>query len=440
MFVYARQLIKHILPRSLYGRALLIIVSPLILLQIVSAWIFYDRHWDTITWRLALGLAGDIQNILWQIKDRPDHVEEIFKQAYRSMDLKLVLRKGEILPNDNIQQTGLLDRLLAKALNERVRRPFLIDSSSFKEEVIIDFQLADAVLTVVAPGKRLFSSTTYIFLMWMVGTSMVLFAVASIFMRNQIRPITRLADAVDRFGKGREPGEDFKPGGASEVRTAASAFNRMMNRIQRQIKQRTDMLSGVSHDLKTPLTRMKLQLALMDNNDETQAIKSNLQEMERMIEGYLTFAKGEGGEPSVAHNLSEMFTELSGTWQTAGIQLDYHVEGDIIAQVKPQALRRCVDNLISNANRYADTIWLSIGIRSEAIEIVIDDDGPGIPKSDREKVFRPFYRLEQSRNKKTGGTGLGLSISRDVARVHGGEIYLEDSPFGGLRARIRLPL
>lgn len=431
---------KMLLPQSLYGRALMIIVTPLILLQVITAWIFYDRHWDTITWRLASALAGDIQHIMWEIKDRPDYVDEIFKHAATNMELKLVLHAGEILPNDRVQEAGLLDRLLAKALRERVRRPFLIDSSAFKEEVIIDFQLADAVLTVVAPGKRLFSSTTYIFIIWMVGTSMILFAVASIFMRNQVRPIRRLADAVDSFGKGRDPGKDFKPGGASEVRVAANAFNRMMQRIRRQIRQRTDMLSGVSHDLKTPLTRMKLQLALMDAGPDADALNANLTEMEHMIEGYLTFAKGEGGEPSRVYDISEMLVDMANTWRSGGVTIDCHVEGALISNVKPNALRRCVDNLLSNANRYAETIWLNAGIRGEVIEIVVDDDGPGIPEEEREKAFRPFYRVDESRNTKTGGTGLGLSLSRDVARVHGGEIYLEESPYGGLRARIRLPL
>ncbi len=437
--------VKKLLPHSLYGRALMIIVSPLILLQLITGWIFYDRHWDTITWRLASALAGDIQHVMWEIKDRPEHLKEIFKRAEMNLELKFVLHPNEILPNDKIDGSGLIDRLLAKALTERVRRPFLIDSSSFKEQVVIDFQLADAVLTVVAPGKRLFSSTTYIFIIWMIGTSMILFAVASIFMRNQVRPIRRLADAVDSFGKGRDPGKDFKPGGASEVRLAANAFNRMMQRIRRQIRQRTDMLSGVSHDLKTPLTRMKLQLALMDEGPDSEALKSNLSEMERMIEGYLTFAKGEGGEPSRPHDITEMLNDMSNTWRSGGIMIDCHVEGALVMEAKPQALRRCIDNLLSNANRYADTIWLSAGIRGAGIqgnvlEIVVDDDGPGIPEEERENVFRPFYRVDESRNAKTGGTGLGLSLSRDVARAHGGEIYLEDSPYGGLRARVRLPL
>lgn len=434
-----RAAVKTLLPRSLYGRSLLIIVTPLVLLQLVSAWIFYDRHWETITWRLANAIGGDLQYVMEEMRLYPEKTEEILDRAGRTMQLKIILQPGEILPNERILEDGLIDRMLATAFNNRIKRPFQIDSSSFKEEVIIDFQLADGVMTVIVPGKRLFSSTTYIFILWMVGTSLILFAVASVFMRNQVRPIRRLADAVDSFGKGRDPGRDFKPEGASEVRLATVAFNRMIHRIRRQIRQRTDMLSGVSHDLKTPLTRMKLQLALLEDSAEADAIKTNVAEMERMIEGYLTFARGEGGEPSVEASLTDIVTELGEKWKSGGVNIDCHVEGVINAWLKPEAFRRSLDNLISNANRYADHIWLSAGRRGDAFEVLVDDDGPGIPEDKREEAFRPFYRLEQSRNPKTGGTGLGLAISRDVIRAHGGDILLEDSPHGGLRARVRLP-
>ncbi|RED54308.1 sensor histidine kinase [Aestuariispira insulae] len=435
-----RHYVKRVLPRSFYGRSLLIIVMPLVLLQLVSAWIFYDRHWDRITWRLATTIAGDLQYITEQMRDAPDKIPEIFAQAQHSMGLSLILQPGEILPNERLMDDGLIDRMLAQALEERIKRPFQIDSSSFQEEVIIDIQLADSVLTVVVPGKRLFSSTTYIFLMWMIGTSLVLFAVASIFMRNQVKPIRRLSDAVDRFGKGRDPGSDFKPEGAAEVRLAAAAFNRMMHRIRRQIRQRTDMLSGVSHDLKTPLTRIKLQLALLEQSPETEAIKGNVSEMEKMIEGYLTFARGEGGEPSVETEITALVSEIAHKWKMGGVSIDCHVEGSIMVWLKPEAFSRCIDNLISNANRYAGNIWVTTGRRGDFIEVTVDDDGPGIPEDEREKVFRPFYRLDRSRNPKTGGTGLGLAISRDVVRVHGGDLLLEDSPHGGLRARVRLPI
>jgi len=437
----ARAFVKRFLPKTLLGRSLLIIVSPLILLQVVSAYIFYDRHWDTITWRLASSVAGDIANVMQQLRREPEAAARIFEDAGRSMELRLTLEPGEILPNREQQADyGFIDGLLAKALDERVKRPYRIDSSQFDERVVIDVQMADAVLTAVVPGSRLFSSTTYIFIMWMVGTSLILFAVASVFMRNQVRPLRRLARAADSFGKGREVDEQHKLEGSLEVRQAATAFNIMAERIRRQLRQRTDMLSGVSHDLRTPLTRMRLQLAMLGENPEITELKANVLEMEKMIDGYLTFARGEGGERSVEADLSELVQDVTQKWKAGGVSVDCHVEGRIVAWVKPNALRRCVDNLVANACRYGKTVWVRAGKRGDSIEITIDDDGPGIPADQREDAFRPFYRLDRSRNPETGGTGLGLSISLDVARVHGGDLMLEDSPHGGLRARIRLPI
>ena len=434
-----RLAIKSVLPKTLFGRALMIIVMPLVLLQLVSAWIFYDRHWDTVTWRLATGVAGDIANTIEQLRRHPDEKDTILLTVKQNMELDAVLYPGEILANEQQEISGLLDTLLARAMDERVKRPFVIDSSSFRKQIVVNVQLKDAVLTVVVPGNRLFSSSTYIFILWMVGTSLVLFAIASIFMRNQVRPIRRLARAVESFGKGREPEKDFKPEGALEVRQAAHAFNLMSERIRRQIRQRTDMLSGVSHDLRTPLTRMKLQLAMLGDWPEAAELGANVVEMEKMIQDYLTFARGEGGEKSVECDLSELVSDLSSKWQAGGIALDCHVEGKIVTWLKPNAFRRCVDNLIANASRYGTQVWVQAGRRGASIEVLVDDNGPGIPEEEREDAFRPFYRLDRSRNPMTGGTGLGLSISRDVARTHGGDIILEDSPHGGLRARVRLP-
>jgi len=296
------------------------------------------------------------------------------------------------------------------------------------------------VLSVIVPGRRVFSTTTYIFMFWMVGTSLILLAVAIVFLRNQIKPIRRLADAVDRFGKGRGLDDRFQVSGASEVRQAGAAFNLMRSRISRQIRQRTDMLSGVSHDLRTPLTRMKLQLAMLDDSTDTEELKADVAEMEKMIDGYLTFAKGEGDEPAVETDLGALIETAVSSWQRNGTKVDCHVEGNLELPVKKDALRRCLDNLVSNAERYGGQVWVRAGKRNDAVEIIIDDDGPGIPEDQRQDVFRPFHRLDQSRNPETGGTGLGLAIARDIARGHGGDIALEDSPHGGLRAVVHLPI
>ena len=434
--------IKSFLPRTLFGRALLIIVTPLILLQLVTTHIFYDRHWDTITWRLTSAIAGDIAIVLDSLRQEDTEVAKrakLFDAMHRHLGLQMTLIPGAILPNESTKTNKLLDRMLMRAMDEQVHWPYRIDTSAYRKQVVIDVQLPEAVLRTVAPGKRLFSSTTYIFIMWMIGTSLILFAVASIFMRNQIRPIRRLARAVDRMGKGRDIEEEFKIEGATEVRQTAQAFELMRDRIRGQMRQRTDMLSGVSHDLRTPLTRMKLQLAMSDDGAVNE-LKSDVEEMEHMIDGYLAFARGEGDEPAIETDIAELVEESVGAWKRDSITIDCHIEDRLVASVKPQSIRRCLGNLIANARRYADRVWVQAGRRGDQIEITIDDDGPGIAENHREDVFKPFFRLDQSRNPETGGTGLGLAIARDVTRGHGGDIILEESPQGGLRARIKLPI
>lgn len=433
---------NNILPRSLYGRSLLIIIMPLILLQVVSAWVFYDRHWDTITKRLSTSIVGDITQVVELLGENPSNElqKTVLDMAWRNFGLQMVWHDGERLPEDVSGSGSRIEYFLVNSLQSRFQGPVKIDDSSYRERVIAEIQLEGAVLTVVIPGKRLFSITTYIFIMWMVGTSLILFAVASIFMRNQVRPIQRLAEAADQFGKGRELQEDFRQEGALEVRRAAAAFNVMRQRLRRQIRQRTDMLSGVSHDLRTPITRMKLQLAMLPEDSGMAGLKVDIADMERMIDGYLTFARGEGDEPTQHVDLALMVEDIVAVWRRNGVKIDSHVEGTLMAWLRPDAIKRGIENLVTNASRYGGQLWIRAGLRGDAIEITVDDDGPGIPESHREDVFRPFYRLDESRNPETGGTGLGLAIARDLLRSHGGDILLEDSPHGGLRARIRLPV
>ena len=441
-----RSFIKRILPRSLFGRLVLIILSPLILLQVISTWVFYDRHYETVTRRLAQGLSGDIAAVIQMMIRNPGSVDRLqtFRLAERVMLLKLTFEEGARLEATTRTDTfgifaSILDRQLAKALREIVDRPFLIDTHSLEKRVQIDVQLADGMLRVLVPRKRLFSSTTYIFIMWMVGSSIVLFVVALLFMRNQVKSIRRLAQAADSFGKGRDVA-DFKPEGATEVRQAAGAFIQMRNRIKRQIRQRTEILAGVSHDLRTPLTRMKLQLAMLGRTPETGSLESDVAAMERMVEGYLAFARGESVEQPEPTEVSGLLREVVVQMRRDGGIIDLHVEQAMTVPLRREPMRRCLSNLIANAQRYGEHVSVRAGPRDKVIEITIDDDGPGIPPDKRREVFRPFFRLEQSRNPETGGVGLGLTIARDVVRNHGGDIVLEDAPGGGLRARIWLPV
>ncbi|MBE0530651.1 MAG: HAMP domain-containing protein [Rhodospirillales bacterium] len=432
---------KHLLPRSLLGRSLMIIVTPLVLLQLVSAVIFYESHWDKVSVRLARGVAGDIGSVITLLRQFPDPEDRawVFGLAADHMELAVALQEKGILPNEPVHPQGLTERALIDALREQVGRPFQIDSESLERFYMVSIQLPAGVLEVIVPRKRLFSSTVYVFVLWMVGTSMILFGVATIFMRNQVKPIRRLAIAADNFGKGREMVR-VKPEGATEVRQATLAFLSMRERILRQISQRTDMLSGVSHDLRTPLTRMKLQLAMSGDAEGIGDLRTDVDEMEHMLDGYLAFARGEGTEQPRLANLTDLLAEITEQARRNGGQIDLHCEGAFTMPLRPNALKRAIANLIDNAQRYAKHVWIRAGRRADAIEILIDDDGPGIPADKREDVFKPFFRLDNSRNPETGGSGLGLAIALDIVRGHGGDIELADAPTGGLRARVRLPV
>jgi two-component system osmolarity sensor histidine kinase EnvZ len=439
--VHVRIAVKRYLPKSFLGRSIMIIIMPLILLQVVSTWVFYDRHWNTITRRLADSVAGEIGLVI-DAMGKFEQQENVNWLTGSAADLGLffTFKEGEIIPNaPPVTGGGILDTRLANAMRERVRRPFHIDTWSHDRLVQMKVQVPDGVMEIFVPRERLFSSTTYIFVMWMVGTSLLLFAIATMFMRNQVRPIRRLADAVDNFGKGRDV-PDFRPEGATEIRRAAAAFERMRGRINNALTQRTEMLAGVSHDLRTPLTRMKLQLEILGDARGVEDLKEDLREMEVMVEEFLAFARGEGTEEAVESNLDEIVSTVARSAAADGRDVVAKTDGDMKILIRPNAIRRCITNLVVNAVTHATAVEIGASRRGTLVEITVDDDGPGIPEEEREAVFKPFYRLDSSRNPGTGGTGLGLSIARDLARGSGGEVTLEDSPLGGLRATIKLPV
>jgi two-component system osmolarity sensor histidine kinase EnvZ len=332
---------------------------------------------------------------------------------------------------------GPMDDDLAAALQEKVRLPFTMDWTSDPTSVLIRAQLPDGVLNIKAPRKRLYATSIYLFVLWVVGTAGLLFAIAALFMRNQVRAIRRLAAAAEAFGMGRDIGP-IKPEGATEVRQAATAFNRMQERVRRFLVQRTEMLAGVSHDLRTPLTRLRLALAMMPPHDELQQdvaeMTADVEEMEGMIGGYLAFARGEGSEQAEPVNLSAVLEEVAAGARRAGAAVEVDAPSALTLSLRANAVRRAITNLVDNARRHAHRVALAAMPQGRMVFVTVDDDGPGIPPERRESVFRPFE------SDSAGGTGLGLTIARDIVRAHGGEIVLEDSPLGGLRARIRLPV
>ena len=434
---------RNFLPKTLFWRVFMILIMTVILSLFFVIWIFFDRHWDNITWRLSTLASQDLSYVVHRLEDsEASEHEAVLTEASHYLGISFNLSTEEKLSDVAIKKshfyqdapTGLLQESIAK----RMENPFIINAFDKTIEVVI--QTDEGVLYATFPKKRIFSSTIYVFLFVTFFSSLILVFVAMVMLRNQIQPILHLTKTVDAFGKGQnEQAEPLPPRGADEIRLATVAFNRMQERIRRQIRQRTDMLAGVSHDLRTPITRMKLELELMPESEELEKLKADLQNMEAMIESYLTFAQGEGAEISTKQNLGKLVSASVEQWRHQA-NIDLEITGDIELLVKPNAFRRCIDNLLNNAIRYGKNVAVTVFMQSDLAMILIDDDGPGIAEDKREAVFRPFYRLEKSRSSETGGYGLGLAIARDIARVHGGDVILESPPQGGTRAVISLPL
>lgn len=433
-------MVKKVLPRSLLGRTLLIVLIPLVVVQAVALQLFYGSHLDVVSRRLSSGVAGEIGTTIELLRRMPDADDQawVLQNALNEYELRIRIEPGARLPPG--RRPGLLPPAnagLVAALAEKLPYPFTIDWQSDPDSVLIRVQTADGVLHVEAPRKRLYAGTFYVFLAWLVGSSLLLFAIATMFARNQVRAIRRLAAAAEAFGMGRDTGP-IRPEGATEVRKAAAAFNRMQDRVRRFMQQRTEMLAGVSHDLRTPLTRLRLALAMLPQTEEVRAdvaeMTADVGEMERMIGDYLAFARGEGTEQARPTDLASVLEDVAAGARRAGTEVALDVPVGLVLLLRTDALRRAVTNLVDNARRHARHIALAAKRSSErAVQVTVDDDGPGIAPEQREHAFRPFA------SNAAGGTGLGLTIARDIVRAHGGDILLEQSPLGGLRARIQLP-
>jgi two-component system osmolarity sensor histidine kinase EnvZ len=444
LFSQARwqRIVKRSLPTTLFGRSLLIIILPVAVMQIAVTWVFFDAHWQTVTSRLSEGLAGDIAWAVETLDDdpSPQALAKLTDRAERSMSLSIALQPGRTLPERRRRNPfAVVDRSLERALAARIDAPFWFDTTRYPAYVDIRVQTRQGILRVLAPRDRAVATQGHIFVLWMTVATLILTAISILFIRNQVRAIERLAQAADDFGRGVEA-PAFKPHGAREVRQAAHAFLAMKSRIQRHIDQRTALLASVSHDLRTPLTRLKLELALAEPNKRTAEMKRDLAEMEHMIDEYLAFARGEGGEAVETVRLRGLIDEVSEGAVRAGAEVEVAGDPDLTASVRPMALKRALSNLVMNAAVHGEHIAVSASARpAGGVEIVIDDDGPGIPEDRYEEAFKAFNRLDDARNQNDKGVGLGLAIARDVARGHGGDVTLGRSPLGGLRAVVRLP-
>jgi two-component system, OmpR family, osmolarity sensor histidine kinase EnvZ len=433
---------KGWMPTGLYGRALLIMIVPMVVLQVVVTFVFMERHWNTVTKHLSAAVVQDIAGLIDVNKSYPQDKDRAQLRRIAQEKLGLVvdfLPLGDLPPPGPKPFFSLLDQSLSVQLGRQIGKPFWIDAVGRSNLVEIRIQLDDTVMRIFAQRSAAYASNSQIFLFWMFGTSSILLIVSFLFLRNQIKPILQLADAAESFGKGREA-PNFRPRGAQEVRRAARAFLEMKARIERSIEQRTAMLAGVSHDLRTILTRFKLELVLIGDSPEVDGMRKDVDEMSGMLEAYLAFARGDSGEQARPTDMALALEELRSDAERNGHTATVAFRGLPVVTVKPASFKRCLANLVSNAARHAHSISITGHRDHRYLTVSIDDNGPGIPLAMREEVFKPFLRLDDARNQDEGGTGLGLAIARDIARSHGGDITLGDSPMGGLRATVRVPV
>jgi two-component system osmolarity sensor histidine kinase EnvZ len=433
--------VKRILPRGLFGRALIIIIAPIVLLQAIIAYVFFERDLESTTRRLARDVAADI-NLLVALEDNYHGDERIKLRllSERQLQYGITFLPGVKVAPPSEPAVSTIDVALDDFLAERVSEGRHFFTKRVGNDFEIRAEVHDGTLAVLVPRDRITVSKPDLFILYMVVSSLLLMGIATLFLRNQVRPIERLARAAESFGKGRAV-PDFKPYGAAEVRRAAQAFITMRERIERHVTQRTEMLAGVSHDIKTPLTRLKLALAMMPADADTKSMQGDIAEMEHMLDEYLAFARGEGGEDAEVTDLGALVCDAADAAAKArqrGVTLS--VPENIRVSVKRVGLRRCLINLIDNALKHGSQVAVGLKQDGRLVEISVEDNGPGIPETRREEAFRPFHRLDEGRNLQVGGSGLGLAIARDVARAHGGDVLLDQSALGGLKATIRLPV
>lgn len=437
------QFLERHLPEGLFARSLIILVAPVVLLQTIMTGLILDRHFEEVTRLLARSFARDV-GLLIQIYEDSDRsavsVQRIEHMANEVLALGLTIEKDSSLPAPlPAPLYSRVDQRLTRELRIETGKPFWIDSSGQPGFIDVRVELENAVVfRLLTREERALATSTDVLLLWMLISSLLLLGIAIIFLRNQIRPITDLAKAAQSFGTGRDAG-NFRPRGAREVRQAGEAFVDMRDRIARQVEQRTTMLAGVSHDLRTPLSRLKLELALAPKDYDTAAAKTDILEMERMLDGYLAFARGEEGEQPILSDLASVTREAVAA-AAARSQLAFIATAPVPMRLRQLALKRAIANLANNAADYGSKVSVTVSATANEASVVVEDDGPGIPSENYEDAFRPFSRLDASRNQNVSGVGLGLTIARDTARAHGGDVTLGKSELGGLRATIRLPL
>ena len=427
---------KDVLPKGLYSRSLLIIIIPVVVLQGILTFVFLDRHWQLVTRKLSSAVASEIATFIDVVPFLG--LNKVIELSERFYDAEVKYIPNKKLINNPPKPINLVENTLSKELSKNINNSFWVDAHTYEKRVIVQIEKKEGIYEFIIPRRNVYATNSHIFLVWMVISSLLLVSVAVIFMRQQIKPIEKLSKAAQQFGLGKKM-ENFKPSGATEVRRAAEAYLKMQERIERFIEQRTLMLAGVSHDLRTPLTRLKLQIEMLSDDKTNIELLSDVNEMQKMLENYLDFAEDVTREKATKTDLKKMISEIIDSESTKSKTIEFNIKNDepIFFECRTIAMKRCITNLLNNACSYGDRIRISLERKKDAIDISIEDNGPGIDKSDYDKAIKPFIRLDSSRNQNIPGSGLGLSISQDITSNHGGKLIMSKSNLGGLKVQLK---
>ena len=430
-------MIKKIIPSTLIGRSIIIIFVPIIVIVLLTSIVFYQTSWSIISKRLTESVAADI-NVLVKLIDS-DLTNNALNVANQDFKMKInIVKDKELLSSKLNLNSGILSKRLNQSLSN-LKKKFDYDLSNLEEGVLIYIQINEDILEIIVDKDRLYSESAFVFLLWMIFASIILFFMSYFLMSRQLRPLKRLAIIAETFGRGLDA-PDIKTAGAYEIRQTANAFNQMRTRIKRFLKQRTEMLAGVSHDLRTPLTRMKLQISLMKDEKAKSELEADVNEMTSMLDSYVSFVKTESPEPIETIVINELIAEIIKTVDKNNIDLVLNEKSIIQSSGRQIQLKRAFNNIIDNSQRYAKKIEINLYKNEKDCVIEFNDDGEGIPRDKYEDVFKPFFTLDPSRNKLKGESGLGLTITRDIIRSHGGDVKLSESNLGGLKLKVLLPL
>ncbi len=437
MFSGLNKLIKIILPKRLFYRALIIVAAPTIILQLIITIVFYDSIWIKANKNTTRSLVAQLKTIEEVYKNDKKNLD-FFTDSYKNnFNFEIGIGKDEFPKISGERKFSPMDRSLRRELKSSFgNNNYWFSTSKFKNAVEIKIKSGSETLDFLVPKEMVSASSVRLFVLWTTLPSIALIIIALIFLKNQTRPLVKLAKAAERFGKG-DYVNDFRPSGAQEIRKAAYEFDRMAKRINRHLNQRSEMLSGISHDLRTPLTRLKLQLAMLSQKDLSKQMSKDIDEMEKMLNDYLQFAKTQSQETTVEINLKNLFDEISSNFNNKDLKISNFQ--NITLNGRPIALKRSFENIIQNGLTYGKKVFVEVQKSSNRVLIITEDDGPGIPEDHYKNVFKPFFRLDKSRSLNKSGVGLGLAIVEDIINSHGGNIQLNKSKFNGLQVKISLP-